>query len=158
MFSIWNPSLPESIDGKPLAQNVSDLFFTFPYHRLPENSFVATMMKPETVLGLIAFYIFSKPALAAWVKRSGFDSTKSPVFRTAVGLHNLFLAVYSAMSTVYSWPIVLSHLSKYGAFETYCDPHKTLWNSGFGTWATIFYISKYYEFVDTWVLVLKVRD
>lgn len=45
--------------------------------------------------------------------------------------------------------------NRYGAFENYCDPNGTLWHSGFGAWSVIFYVSKFWEFVDTWILVLK---
>jgi GNS1/SUR4 family len=42
---------------------------------------------------------------------------------------------------------------------TYCDQDGTFWNEGgLGAWATAFYISKYYEFVDTWILIAKGKD
>ena len=156
MFTIWRPILPESSDGKPLATAIGDLFWDFPYDRLPANNpLVAWTMRPEVVLGLILFYWVSKTPLKEVA--NNFDSKLSKFFKYAVAIHNLVLAVYSAITVLYSWPIVIGHLMEYGLFETYCDPNKTLWNSGFGAWATVFYISKYYEFVDTWVLVLKVR-
>jgi hypothetical protein len=37
-----------------------------------------------------------------------------------------------------------------GVFDSYCDPEGHHWKSGLGAWSFIFYISKYYEFVDTW--------
>lgn len=180
MFTIWRPNLPESNDGEPLAKAIGDLFWNFPYHRLPANhTLVALLMRPEVVLALVVFYWFSKPPLKALVammtaaqqhhpvnpnnsntgnRRSSSSSlSKSRALRFAVAGHNLLLAVYSAITVLYSWPIVIQHLSEYGLYDTYCDPHKTLWHSGFGAWALVFYISKYYEFVDTWILVLKVR-
>jgi hypothetical protein len=47
--------------------------------------------------------------------------------------------------------------NSYDFFETYCDPKGTLWGqpSGFGAWCLVFYISKYWEFFDTWILVFK---
>ena len=50
--------------------------------------------------------------------------------------------------------------NSYGAFDTYCDPNGTLWeqSTGFGSWAVIFYVSKYWEFADTWILVLKGKN
>lgn len=50
---------------------------------------------------------------------------------------------------------MLQHLYQHGLKETYCDYSGTLWSSGLGGWATIFYISKYYEFLDTFVLIVK---
>jgi GNS1/SUR4 family len=46
-----------------------------------------------------------------------------------------------------------------GFMATYCDQDGTFWNEGgLGAWATAFYISKYYEFVDTWILIFKGKD
>jgi GNS1/SUR4 family len=183
MFTIWRPTLPESNDGKPLATAIGDLFWNFPYHRLPANhTLVALLMRPEVVLALVVFYWFSKRPLKALVtmttaqqqqqqQQQSVDNkdnnnnnrpptsslSSSRIFRIAVAGHNLLLAVYSAITVLYSWPIVIQHLLEYGVYDTYCDPHKTLWHSGFGAWALVFYISKYYEFVDTWILILKVR-
>ena len=55
------------------------------------------------------------------------------------------------------WYDCYGNLCSYGFYDTYCDPNGTLWepSTGFGAWAFIFYISKYWEFVDTWILVLK---
>lgn len=37
----------------------------------------------------------------------------------------------------------------------YCDRDDSLWSAGLGAWTNLFYISKFYEFVDTWILVWK---
>ncbi len=50
---------------------------------------------------------------------------------------------------------MLQHFFKYGLKAVYCDADGALWSSGLGGWATIFYISKYYEFLDTCVLIIK---
>ena len=52
-------------------------------------------------------------------------------------------------------PIVIYHLAEKGAMATYCDADGSLWASGMGAWCTIFYVSKYYEWVDTLVLIAK---
>jgi hypothetical protein len=157
MMTIWRPVLPESSDGNPLATKITDLFSDFPYDRLPTNSpLVAWLMRPEVVLGLVLFYLVSKRPLKEYLTAIQFDSKTSSLFYWAVVVHNVFLAVYSFITVIYSWPIVFGHVQEFGIFETYCDPNQTLWHSGFGAWALVFYISKYYEFVDTWVLVFKV--
>ena len=166
MFPLWRLSnLSESSDGHPLAKTVSDLlpWSGFPYHRLSTSHWiVAWTMRPEVVVGLVLFYWVSKrplKALVTWIVAYRKDEplSSSKVFRFAIGLHNFILALYSAVTVMYSWPIVGEHILQYGIFDTYCDPHKTLWHSGFGAWALLFYISKYYEFVDTWILILKVQ-
>jgi hypothetical protein len=152
MLGVWRPSLSESVDGKPLATSVSELFFDFPYDRLPENKILAFFLRPEGMIGLLIFYWLSKPLFKAI---QPFIDTKTTLFRASIAIHNLGLAIFSLVVAWNSWPVVLSHLIEEGRFATYCDPEGTLWSGGLGAWSVVFYISKYYEFVDTWILVLK---
>lgn len=141
---VWRPNLPESIDGKPLVSSMSELFFDFPYHRLPENQTIAFFMRPEAMIGMALFYLVSKEPLRMFRDSIGF-SPKSEGFKNFVALHNLALAVFSAVTMWNSWIVVFSHLAQRGWFATYCDVEGTHWQSGLGAWATVFYISKYYE-------------
>jgi len=112
-------------------------------------------MRPEVMLLLCVAYFLSRPFLAAAREALGI-SGKSESFIHAVAAHNLGLALFSGYVFVNSWPIVLSHYSKFGFEAIYCDNDGFLWSeAGIGGWAVIFYVSKYYEFVDTWILVLK---
>jgi hypothetical protein len=169
LFQVWRPTLLESIDGQPLATKISDLFFHFPYHRLPDNLLLQAFLRPETVFVLLAFYLASKP-LVKQLARTFVPNPKAAWFVTIIAIHNLALAVFSFLVAINSWPIVVDHFQQHGAFDTYCDPNGTLWSSAttapgspgsgsggsdFGAWAFIFYISKFYEFADTWILVLK---
>ena len=52
-------------------------------------------------------------------------------------------------------PIALMHLRSHGFRDTFCDQDSSLWNAGIGGWTMIFYLSKYYEFLDTFVLIIK---
>lgn len=49
----------------------------------------------------------------------------------------------------------MEHVYNNGLLTTLCDQNGSLWSNGLGGWATIFYISKYYEFLDTYVLIIK---
>lgn len=149
---IWRPVLEESVDGKPLATTMADLWLDFPYSRLPDNSFTNIFLRPEFMLALLVFYICSKPIFKAVEK---FVDAKASWFISSIAIHNFVLAVFSAVVAWNTWPLVYLHLQEYGLFNTYCDPEGTLWAGGLGAWNTIFYISKYYEFIDTWILVLK---
>uniref|UniRef100_A0A7S2V7P8 Elongation of fatty acids protein n=1 Tax=Entomoneis paludosa TaxID=265537 RepID=A0A7S2V7P8_9STRA len=156
MFEIWRPALSESIDGKPLATSISHLFWEFPYDRLPENSTSLNIfLRPEGMLVMLIFYLNSKPLFQTLYE--SVKPTKGKAWFTAsVALHNLALALFSAIVAYNSWPIVAGHWMDRGFMDTYCDNNGVLWQeSGFGAWVVIFYLSKYYEFVDSWVLVLK---
>mmetsp|Transcript_22822 Transcript_22822/g.64603 ORF Transcript_22822/g.64603 Transcript_22822/m.64603 type:complete len:293 (-) Transcript_22822:95-973(-) len=155
LFTAWRPMLSESSDGKPLATNASQLLASFPYDRLPSNPYLSFFLRPEGLAAMLAFYLVSKPIMKAVFPLS----PKSPAFRNAVAIHNLALAVFSAVVAWNAWIIAFQHTMTHGAFDTYCDPDGRFWNeSGFGPWAIIFYISKFYEFVDTWILVWKEKE
>mmetsp|Transcript_24289 Transcript_24289/g.35999 ORF Transcript_24289/g.35999 Transcript_24289/m.35999 type:complete len:280 (+) Transcript_24289:182-1021(+) len=150
------PHIATSNDGEPLAKNINELFFSFPYDRLPSDaSAVDLLLRPEICFGLCLTYYTTKPLLKKIVENLGIDP-QTTIFKSMVALHNLLLAVFSGICFVNSWPIVLEHLWKYGWEAVYCDQNGSLWNdSGLGGWIIIFYWSKYYEFVDTWVLIFK---
>jgi hypothetical protein len=53
--------------------------------------------------------------------------------------------------------MLIAKLQTDGLQGLHCD--RSFWKEdGFGIWATVFYVSKYYEFIDTWILVLKNSD
>jgi hypothetical protein len=153
---IWRPDVSESNDGMPLATTVRDLFAGFPYERLPTNhhTIVAICMRPEVVLGLLLFYLVSKSPLRSFRDAIDLDP-KNPRFVYMIAMHNFALALFSGVTAWHSWRIVLEHFFRRGFMDVYCDPHGELWRSGLGAWSTLFYLSKYWEFVDTWILVLK---
>ena len=60
--------------------------------------------------------------------------------------------VFSAWVLVNAAPVVFGVFKAKGWEAAYCDADKSMWNgTSFGYWATVFYLSKYYEFIDTWV-------
>ena len=102
MFTTWRPHLPDSIDGLPLATTASDFASTFPYDRLPAASWLAFLLRPAVPVLLITAYVASKPVLQK-VSRALLIDGRSKLFVTAVALHNLLLAVFSAIVFVNSW-------------------------------------------------------
>mmetsp|Transcript_13003 Transcript_13003/g.17886 ORF Transcript_13003/g.17886 Transcript_13003/m.17886 type:complete len:283 (-) Transcript_13003:77-925(-) len=155
---IWRPNVPESIDGMPLATTVAELFHNFNYDRLPSNKTVALLMRTEVVVLLLIFYIFSDTPVAKFRDAIGLNP-KSTTLRNLIALHNLGLAIFSGLCAWNSWRIVVEHAMDHGFMAIYCsDGNGEFWNSGMGAWSTIFYFSKYYEFIDTWILVLKGKE
>jgi len=152
--------MTDSIDGAPLATELSHLFPSgFPRDRLPDsNDGLSFCLRPEGMLALLAFYFASIP-LFQCAHRAFHIDPKASWLLAFVALHNLALALFSAVVALGTWPIVYQHYKTYGFYETYCDPHDTLWTgSGLGEWTVLFYLSKYYEFIDTWILLLKGKD
>jgi hypothetical protein len=79
-----------------------------------------------------------------------FVSPKSHAVRAFALVHNLALCVFSAVVTYHTIPSLSALVAKRGVFAALCDPltPASEW------WQVVFYYSKYYEFVDTWIIVL----
>lgn len=157
MWTLWERyiHLKDSIDGKPLATNIMDLYLDFPRDRLPNEPLVAFVMKPEIMFCLVLLYVNSERPVNLIREGLGAAFFQGPIFRCMVAFHNLLLAIFSWLCVRNVFPIVISHLSEFGFRATYCDNDGSLWRAGLGSWSILFYLSKYWEFVDTWILVLK---
>jgi GNS1/SUR4 family len=173
---IWKLEIPkDSIDGQPLVTTISEIvIWYFPYPRLSSystpststnNNIVTTIsswfLRPEVVICTLLFYVFiSKPLMKRLRQILHFDRDPIPYwFQCCIIIHNAILAMFSFICAYNTFWIIVDHIRTYGVYDTYCDPNSTFWNeSTFGAWAFIFYLSKYYEFVDTWILVLKGKD
>lgn len=146
----------------PLATSVTDLVpeslgGTFPSARASLSP-IEFWLRPETPVLLVVAYLLSKPVLKVAVEK--LDVTgKSAMFKAVVAAHNLLLVVFSGTVFLATVPMIYAHAQSHGALATYCDFDGSLWyDSGFGVWSIIFYLSKYYEFADTWVLVMKRKE
>jgi hypothetical protein len=160
---IWRPQfLDESVDGAPLATTISQIFQDFDYDRLPDNPAVAIWMRPGFVAAAILFYLVSIPLLRFVIEKvlgCGYGFSKTDAFRNAVAAHNFALAVFSFLCAWNVSLIAMDNLVQRGFTSTYCDVDGEFWGKGgLGAWATAFYISKYYEFIDTWILIAKGKD
>ncbi|CAE7610831.1 sre1, partial [Symbiodinium microadriaticum] len=81
---------------------------------------------------------------------------KGPLIQTITVVHSALLAVYSGWTFINSWNIVMAYLLQNDYWTTFCDADNTLWTThNLGFWVTHFYLSKYYEFIDTWIVLLK---
>jgi len=82
----------------------------------------------------------------------------SPQFTAFVFLHNILLCIYSLWTFILSWKIQIESTQKRGVFQTYCDHDEISWDQGMGYLMWLFYISKYYEYMDTLILIIKGKN
>ena len=142
------PKLP--LPGAALCTEITDLlpapFGTFPAERAALSP-VTMLLLPASPFILVIAYLLSEPLLKLIVKHSGFLTSGQPKkawFKAAVAAHNLLLTVFSAAVMVGSIQVIWSHAAEVGWFPgVYCDADGSLWDKGFGFYATVFYISKY---------------
>ena len=101
-------------------------------------------------LSVFIYYTISKQFFAA-IRKTFNIQPKSSGLQMITILHSSILAIYSGWTFLNSAKIVVPLISKHGFYETLCDAKGFAWSdSGLGFWITHFYISKYYEFIDTW--------
>ncbi|KWU41145.1 hypothetical protein RHOSPDRAFT_27829 [Rhodotorula sp. JG-1b] len=81
---------------------------------------------------------------------------------TVVLLHNIILAVYSAWTFLGTAPHVFGEFWRgfadngvAGLTHAFCDSDSSVWSSTFSKYSYLFYLSKYWEVLDTAILLLK---
>eukprot|EP01103_Thecamoeba_quadrilineata_P004978 TRINITY_DN1483_c0_g1_i1.p1 TRINITY_DN1483_c0_g1~~TRINITY_DN1483_c0_g1_i1.p1 ORF type:complete len:277 (-),score=9.05 TRINITY_DN1483_c0_g1_i1:109-909(-) len=105
------------------------------------------------VIGVIVYFI-----LIVVLKAIIGQRFKNTDLRTLQAAHNFGVFLLSLVMFVgVGHEIFLVQIPRYGFFETFCD------TTGHSTgrhvfWHYIFYLSKYYEFLDTFLLILKGKD
>ncbi|ORX48767.1 hypothetical protein DM01DRAFT_1338426 [Hesseltinella vesiculosa] len=89
---------------------------------------------------------------------AGTASQSNALMTLFVFLHNLSLAVYS-MITFYNMVTVMHKLYNRGQslHFAYCDTDQFLWNNALGYWGYLFYLSKFWEVIDTMIILMKGR-
>jgi len=85
-------------------------------------------------------------------KASRFGKTKLFMF-----IHNILLCIFSWLCFINTFPIVYNLLQQYGWKNTVCDHLTVIYQDSFGYWAHLFYLSKFYEFIDTWIVIARKR-
>lgn len=85
-------------------------------------------------------------------------STKAPmstVFDYFVFAHNVLMAVFSAITFYGIGSSLVRNFSRRPFLEAWCDADHSWARDGAQLWTWIFYMSKYYELMDTAILILK---
>lgn len=120
---------------------------------------------PALAFGCVAMYLLFSGAFCDAIRSSLGLKRDSSSIKWLTILHSFVLAVYSGWTFYNTLKITRSVHSLYmqsgegwlsSFYSMCCDGDGLLWNKNdLGTWIWHFYISKYYEFVDTWIILLK---
>ena len=139
--------------------NIGD-FLTFDYSSIfPPGTLFSYFTNPLVpLLSVVLYLLLSKP-IVNFLRNYFKLKPKGIILQRVTAIHSLILAIYSGWTCYYSVPIVYNYMMRNGFWPTLCDPQQSLWtNYHFGFWITHFYLSKYYEFIDTWIVLAKGRD
>ncbi|GAA5991834.1 hypothetical protein JCM11641_002119, partial [Rhodosporidiobolus odoratus] len=118
-------------------------------------------MHPVTPLIFSVIYFATAKTLSHY--QNGRNRIKGRGWDVAVVAHNLFLALYSAWTFVGTAPQIFGAFWRgwmangiAGLAHAFCDSQLVVWGSQtFPRYTYIFYLSKYYEIMDTAILLLK---
>lgn len=109
------------------------------------------------VISVILYLALSTPVFS-FIQKAFNLQPKGALLQNFTILHSAILAVYSGWTFYHSTKIVLAYSAQHTFYGAVCDVNGDLWNKhGLAFWMIHFYISKYYEFIDTWIVLLKGR-
>ncbi|KAL3899755.1 MAG: hypothetical protein SGCHY_001822 [Lobulomycetales sp.] len=118
---------------------------------------LATMnlMHPGVVAGGCAFYCLV--LVLGWPRPDApRPNPSSAVFKSLVLLHNILLAVFSAYIFARTAPQFLWFVRGYPSFDEFlAGAYRGASWEEFSFYAWLFYLSKYYEFIDTFIVLAK---
>ncbi|KAI8980350.1 ELO family [Pilobolus umbonatus] len=141
-----------------------------PIPGIPFPEYYEFFMDWKTPIGIAIAYatlvhIFNPSPTAAKVSRveaknkGVANASKSSKWMTAfVFVHNLILAVYSGITFINMAQAMHKTFHRGTSItEAYCDVDSYLWKEALGYWGYIFYLSKFYEVIDTAIIIMKGR-
>ncbi|CAG8476607.1 12284_t:CDS:2 [Funneliformis mosseae] len=87
------------------------------------------------------------------------NTQSSPLMTAFIFLHNLALCVFSIITFINMGRAFFMNFVKHSDSFTdaYCDRDSSLWNNSLGYWGYLFYLSKFYEVIDTVIILFKGR-
>ncbi|KAJ2846709.1 hypothetical protein IWW36_004218 [Coemansia brasiliensis] len=110
-----------------------------------------------TIYTALAFFFNTKMPRSAASKRPLNPPSRLTAMNCAIFVHNAILAIYSGWAFYTVFPHFARNVAQKGLCDGLCDVDGTMWNSVLFVQNYLFYLSKYYELVDTLVLFLKGR-
>ncbi|ORZ39703.1 ELO family [Catenaria anguillulae PL171] len=106
-------------------------------------------------LGIGALYLAAVTVINPTRGKPTSSKLSGPLFTAAVFLHNLSLCIFSAWVFLGTAPIYARNLFREPSIETWCDVNGSFWAESLGYFTWVFYLSKYWEILDTVVLLAK---
>lgn len=128
---------PNNALSAPLLKSGDWLYTLFAHPRVPIFAILAYLLVSKSVFKMIRTTFNVQP--------------KGPALQSITILHSAILAIYSGWTCYNTGKIVLPLIFGNGLYPTLCDISGKVWfEDGLGFWITHFYLSKYYEFIDSW--------
>lgn len=109
------------------------------------------------VLSAAAIYTIAVKLANRSRPKAAAQFTKGPVFKWLCVLHNSALAIYSAWTFLSAVPIIHRRFSNTSipTIERICCSNRQIFDDGMERLTYLFYLSKYYEVIDTMIILAK---
>jgi len=109
-------------------------------------------------LALICFYLFTVVSFnpPRDVEPAPPTPTTKQLQRVVLTLHNAVLCIFSASCFLNTFPVIF-RLWQEGWKDAVCFKIEQEYHGAYGFWTWLFYMSKFYEFGDTWIVQWKGR-
>jgi hypothetical protein len=137
-------------------------FFSFDYSSLkPSRDYFKYFIHPSVPFISVFVYYFLSKHIFKWIRDTFKLAPKGPLISNLTIIHSFILASYSCWTFFGTLSLVYTFIQSHdgGVYNAICDYSGELWNQfDLDFWVTHFYISKFYEFVDTWIIILKGRE
>ena len=137
--------------------------FDFDVHNKYANELIEKypLLHPQHLITGIIFYVLSiyffQPS-QSMKKHQNKQNGKKVIgpMQLMIFTHNLLLAIYSLITFVITAPIVYQWFMEEEPINVVCGFYNLAnINPTFAFWNYLFYLSKYYEFIDTFIVILK---
>ncbi|KAJ2849766.1 hypothetical protein IWW36_002387 [Coemansia brasiliensis] len=122
------------------------------------------MMKPVVPLAGVVLYLttvkvweYRNQRRAQAARRQGLPIGTRSNLKPLIIAHNLILAVYSIWTFASYFPMLVQVVTERGLKDGFCDSSGILWSGKLLEHGFLFYLSKYYEFIDTAIILAKGR-
>eukprot|EP00923_Selenidium_pygospionis_P040988 GHVN01070995.1.p1 GENE.GHVN01070995.1~~GHVN01070995.1.p1 ORF type:complete len:311 (+),score=39.84 GHVN01070995.1:108-1040(+) len=119
------------------------------------DSLITLCHSPVTVCLALGFYVFMGEKVFETIRDRLDIRPNSVGLKSFVLAHNIVLVAFSAIVFVNVLPIWKNYLTANGFRGLHCNADFWKESTDLWYWANVFYVSKYYEFIDSWILVLK---
>lgn len=131
-------------------------FVSFDYQSLYSGTEISDKVlnffaNPLVPILAVVLYLLLSNQICNWLRSTFKVQPKGFALQWIVIIHSAILAVYSGWTFVNTVKIFVPYTYTNGWYASVCDVNGDLWyNQNLGFWVTLFYLSKYYEFIDTW--------
>ena len=112
---------------------------------------------------LAVFYLQPNHATTTTTKNATKKSDKKSIttLKLFICAHNIILCIFSGLCFYRTFPVVASVYYQYGYENAACRQLPNMYAEGtdgvFGYWVYLFYLSKMYEFIDTFIVIARGR-